>query len=308
MKMEDEVIAPKGLERVFLLPGELCVASEPMFMATLLGSCVAVCIYNRHNGAAAMNHFLRDRHPSPAEPKGKYGDTAISYIVTSLLNMDARTDHYEAKIFGGGAVVGHLGIGAGIGDTNIAMAKHTLQKFGIPIVESDVGGKHGRKIYFNTKTFEVVVRPIGTHRKDISDRNIRVLIVDDCQIARKILRKLIESVPGFEVAGEAADAFEARDKILELEPDVISLDIIMPKMDGLDFLEKIMRFKPVPVVICSTIAKVNSPIERKAKKLGAICVVDKELLYSPQGQQEVRREYIPALKTAATTHVTKTIL
>ena len=303
MKIEDEVIAPSGLERVFLLPGELCVSREPMFMATLLGSCVAVCVYNKHNGAAAMNHFLRDRHPGLDEPQGKYGDTSTAYLIKSLLNMDARLDHYEAKVFGGGAVVGHLGIGAGIGETNIAAAKAVLNKFGIPIVVSDVGGKHGRKIYFNTRLFEVTVRPIGTHRKDISDRNIRVLIVDDCQIARKILRKLIESAAGFEVVGEAGDAFEARDKILELEPDVISLDIIMPRMDGLDFLEKIMKFKPIPVVICSTIAKVDSPIARKAKKLGAICVVDKELLYSPQGQQEVRREYIPALKTAATTHV-----
>ena len=303
MSQQDEVITPGGLERVFLLPGELCVSREPMFMATLLGSCVAVCAYNRHNGAAAMNHFLRDRFPGEHESRGKYGDTSTEYIIRSLFAMDARVEHYEAKIFGGGAVVGHLGVGAGIGDTNIVAARMVLRKFGIPVVESDVGGKHGRKVYFNTRTFEVTIRPIGTQHKDISHRNIRVLLVDDCQIARKIERKLIESVPGFEVVGEAADAFEARDKILELDPDVVSLDIIMPRMDGLDFLEKLMKFRPTPVVICSTIAKVDSPVARRAKKLGAICVVDKELLYSPLGQQEVRREYIPALKTAATTRM-----
>jgi two-component system chemotaxis response regulator CheB len=274
-----------------------------MFMATLLGSCVAVCLYNKHSGAAAMNHFLRDRCRSSVEPKGKFGDTSITHIVKGLLSMDDKIGHYEAKVFGGGAVVGNLTVGSGIGADNILVAEEMLKKFGIPIVAKDVGGKNGRKVYFNTKDNTVKTRQIGATRKDFSDRNIRVLIVDDCQIARKILRKIIQSVPGFEVAGEAGDAFEARDKILELEPDVVSLDIIMPRMDGLDFLEKLMRFKPTPVVIISTIAKINSPIERKAKSLGAVRVVDKELLYSAEGQALIMREYIPALRTAASTHM-----
>ena len=297
--MEEEIIAPKGMERVFLLPGELCVTQDPLFIATLLGSCVAVCLYNKHSGAAAMNHFLRAQKPAGPEPFGKFGDTSTRHIIKGLMAFDEKISHYEAKVFGGGAVVGHLGIGAGIGKENIVAAKEVLQEFQIPIVESDIGGKHGRKVYFNTKTNQVFIRYIGSHRKDFSEKNIRVLLVDDCQIARRILRKLLEAIPGFEIAGEAVDAYEARDKILELNPDVVSLDIIMPRMDGLDFLEKLMQFRPTPVVILSTIAKVNSPIERKAKKLGAVCVVDKELLYNEQGLENIRREYIPALKTAA---------
>ena len=58
--MNDEVVKPKDMNRVFLLPGELCISQEPIFMATLLGSCVTVCIYNRKTGSAGMNHFLRD--------------------------------------------------------------------------------------------------------------------------------------------------------------------------------------------------------------------------------------------------------
>jgi len=83
--VNDEVLTPGGMKRIFLLPGELCVTKEPTFLATLLGSCVAVCIYNRHTGAAGMNHFIRDRMTDKAEPQGKFGDTSTSYLIKSLL-------------------------------------------------------------------------------------------------------------------------------------------------------------------------------------------------------------------------------
>jgi chemotaxis receptor (MCP) glutamine deamidase CheD/CheY-like chemotaxis protein len=297
--MQDEVVAPAGMERVFLLPGELCVAREPSFLATLLGSCVAVCVYNRKTGTAAMNHFVRDRRVDSTEPSGKFGDTSTSYLIKSLLQDDPTIGHYEAKVFGGGAVVGHLGVGMGIGRDNIAVALAVLEHYKIPVVEQDVGQKHGRKIYFNTKTTQVDVRPIVMRHKDYSGRKVRVLIVDDSEVIRKILRKDIEGSPEFEVCGEASDAYQARDLILELDPDVISLDIIMPKLDGLDFLEKLMKFKPKPVVIVSTIAKAGSPIALRAKKLGACCVIDKEELSLYKGPVYARNKYLAALKTAS---------
>ncbi|MFH0754798.1 MAG: hypothetical protein V2A70_09540 [Candidatus Omnitrophota bacterium] len=87
----------------------------------------------------------RDSHPGLSEPQGKYGDSSRAYLVSSLLNMDVHLNHYEARIFGGGAVVGCRWTGAGIGETNIALAKQALGKFGMPTVASDVGGKHGQK-------------------------------------------------------------------------------------------------------------------------------------------------------------------
>ncbi len=297
--MQDEVLAPSGMERVFLLPGELCVAREPLFLATLLGSCVAVCLYNRKTGTAAMNHFVRDRRVNSTEPSGRFGDTSTSYLIKSLLQDDPTISHYEAKVFGGGAVVGHLGVGMGIGEDNIAVALDILNQFRIPVVEKDVAGKNGRKIYFNTQTTTVDVRPIVMRHKDYSDRKVRVLIVDDSAVIRKILRKDIECSKDFEVCGEAGDAYEARDMILELDPDVISLDIIMPGLDGLGFLEKLMKYKPKPVVIVSTIAKAGSPVAARAKKLGAVCAIDKEELSLYKGPSYARNKYLAALKTAS---------
>ncbi|MCA9408694.1 MAG: response regulator [Candidatus Omnitrophica bacterium] len=296
-----------SLERVFLLPGEYHITKKSKQLATLLGSCVAVCLYNDKNKNAAMNHFIRDKASANDKLIGRFGDLSIRHILKVLMSVDSNCKNYKAKIYGGGAVVGHLGLGVGIGKQNIAMAEMILAENKIPIVERDVGGTQGRKIYFDTSNFNVESRLIGEERKDFSKRNIRVLIVDDSAIVRKILRKIIETTEGIEVVGEAGDAFEARDLMISTDPDVISLDIIMPKLDGLKFLEKIMVHYPKPVIIVSTIAKSKSDIARKAEKLGAVGVVDKDSLEIYKGLERAYREYIPMIRTAANRIVEKKV-
>ncbi len=304
--MNSEPVAPSDLERVFLLPGEYHITKKPKYIATLLGSCVAVCVYNVKNGSAAMNHFVRDRATNPNETDiGRFGDLSTRNIIDKLLTLDPTVGNYKAKIYGGGNVVSHLGSGVRIGEENIAMAKEVLLEYRIPIVESDVGGTRGRKIYFNTSDFSVIVRPTGEERKDFRSKNIRVLVVDDSTIVRNILSRIINDTPGMEVCGQAKDAFEARDLILSTDPDVISLDIIMPKLDGLKFLDKIMRHFPKPIVIVSTIAKDNSAIAKKAMELGAVGVVDKDSLQIYKGIEIAKKEYIPMLRTAASRVVRK---
>ena len=82
---------------------------------------------------------------------------------------------------------------------------------------------------------------------------IRVLIVDDSATARAVLREILESDPSIEVVATASDAYVARDKIVELKPDVVCLDVEMPRMDGLTFLRKLMRYYPLPVIIVSSL-------------------------------------------------------
>ena len=297
--MNDEIVMPSDMERVFLLPGELCVTEKPVMLATLLGSCVAVCLYNRKTGSAGMNHFLRNRALGPNEPCGKSGDTSTTHLIKALLLKDKTASHLEAKIFGGGEVVASLGLVGGIGADNILMARKILEQYNIPIIKEDVGGKQGRKIYFNTKSFDVQVRLIMARHRDFSNRKIRVLIVDDSRLVRKIIRKQIESSTELEVCAEAQDAFEARNMLLETDPDVISLDIIMPGLDGLDFLAKIMQYKPTPVVIVSTIAKAGSAIDKRARELGALGVIDKEKLGLYKKNEGDQFNFLAVLKAAA---------
>ena len=277
-------------------------------MATLLGSCVAVCLKHESKPYAAMNHYLLASNPGGGDPdKGRFGDTSIETIVWLMKKLD-ESGKLTAKIYGGGAVVGHLGATSDIGGKNIEMARSMLKKKGIPIVAEDVGGVRGRRIYFDTAANNVVVKTISKSeegdkllekRREIASRKTRVLVVDDSPLVRKILVKAIGNTKDMEVCGEAGDAFEARDRILELDPDVISLDIIMPKLDGLQFLKSLSQHYPKPVVICSTIAKDQSQVSSKAREYGAVDVIDKDRLELYKGPEVIQQVYIPKIRMAA---------
>lgn len=136
-------------------------------------------------------------------------------------------------------------------------------------------------------------------------RRIKVLIVDDSAIVRSLLAKAMEGEPDIEVVGQARDAFEAREMLLERGPDVLTLDIIMPKMDGVTFLKKLMVYHPLPVIICSTIAKSGSQAELRSDKIGAVDVIDKESLNLYSGLDTVKKILIPKIRAAARTRVFK---
>jgi two-component system, chemotaxis family, protein-glutamate methylesterase/glutaminase len=104
---------------------------------------------------------------------------------------------------------------------------------------------------------------------------IRVLIVDDSAVVRKTLSDQLEQYPDIEVVGSAIDPYHARDMIVRLEPDVITLDIEMPRMDGLSFLAKLMKHYPLPVVVVSSLTPQNSEMAIRALALGAVEVICK---------------------------------
>lgn len=104
---------------------------------------------------------------------------------------------------------------------------------------------------------------------------IKVLIIDDSSMVRKIFTRELAKDPEIEVVGTAPDPFIGRDKILNLKPDVLILDIEMPRMDGLTFLEKIMKHYPMPVIIVSSLAKKGCDVAFRALELGAVEVMAK---------------------------------
>jgi two-component system chemotaxis response regulator CheB len=114
----------------------------------------------------------------------------------------------------------------------------------------------------------------------------KVLIVDDSALIRSVMSEIVGSQPDMEVVGTAPDPLVARDLIKRTNPDVLTLDVEMPKMDGLDFLEKLMRLRPMPVLMVSSLTERGSEITMRALELGAVDFVTKPKLSIQTGMRE----------------------
>jgi two-component system chemotaxis response regulator CheB len=130
-------------------------------------------------------------------------------------------------------------------------------------------------------------------------RKVRVLIVDDSATVRQTLKAVLESDPDIEVLATASDPFVAVERIRDQVPDVITLDIEMPRMDGLTFLEKIMSQHPIPIVICSSLTDAGSKVALAALERGAVEVINKPKVGTAQFLQESRIRICDVVKCAA---------
>ncbi len=130
-------------------------------------------------------------------------------------------------------------------------------------------------------------------------RKIRVLIVDDSAIMREMLAQILKSAPDIEVAGMAEDPYDARAQIKALNPDVVTLDVEMPKMDGLTFLEKIMTLRPMPVVMISGLTQDNSEMALRALEIGAVDIVAKSKVNLDLSLAEKEAEIVAKIRGAA---------
>jgi two-component system chemotaxis response regulator CheB len=130
---------------------------------------------------------------------------------------------------------------------------------------------------------------------------IKVLIVDDSAVIRRMLSAELSRIGGIEVIGTARDAYDARDKVLALRPDVLTLDIDMPKIDGLTFLAKLMKHYPMPVVVISSMTPSGSEQAVRALALGAIDVVPKPA--PPHTLADLTPVLVEKIRTAAQAHL-----
>ena len=128
---------------------------------------------------------------------------------------------------------------------------------------------------------------------------IRVLVIDDSALIRQVLTELLNADPAIEVVGCAPDPYVARDRIKALSPDVLTLDIEMPRMDGLSFLKKLMALHPMPVVVVSTLTQKGADAAIHALELGAVDYVAKPLLDIRRGMAELGAELVAKVKLAA---------
>ncbi len=130
-------------------------------------------------------------------------------------------------------------------------------------------------------------------------KRIRVLTIDDSALMRQVLATLLSKDSEIEVIGTAPDPYIAREKIKALNPDVLTLDVEMPKMDGLTFLEKLMRGHPMPVVMVSSLTEVGCQTTLRALELGAVDFITKPKIDLREGMEEIAQDLIAKVKAAA---------
>lgn len=144
-------------------------------------------------------------------------------------------------------------------------------------------------------------RPAGSEGRQTA--RIRVLIVDDSAIVRQVLTRELARADDIEVVGSAPDPYVARDRIVELEPDVVLLDLEMPRMDGLTFLKKLMKFYPLPVIIVSSLTPRGSELAVEAMSSGAVEVMCKP--GSAMSVNDMSEELIQKIRAASRARVSK---
>ncbi len=127
----------------------------------------------------------------------------------------------------------------------------------------------------------------------------RVVVVDDSALVRSLLTEIVNRQSDMECIGSAADPFAAREMIRNLNPDVITLDVEMPRMDGLDFLARLMRLRPMPVVMVSTLTERGAEVTLKALELGAVDFVAKPKVGIADGLKQLSEEITDKIRTAS---------
>ncbi len=132
---------------------------------------------------------------------------------------------------------------------------------------------------------------------------IKVLVVDDSAMVRQTLAELLASDPAITVVGTASDPYVAAKHMESVVPDVITLDVEMPRMDGITFLKKLMTQHPIPVVICSTLTEQGAETTLKALEYGAVDIIQKPKIGTKQFLEESRIRIIDAVKAASRAHV-----
>lgn len=159
----------QGLPRIIIDPGESYVTKKNEIISTLLGSCVAACLYDPVNRVIGMNHFLLAQQHSAhnaallGSEGGRYGIHAMELLINQMLKQGAQRIHLKAKAFGGGDVLklgNELRGGQSIGAINCEFIKTFLSTERIPLVASGLGGHIGRNIFFLASDFSVYVKTI----------------------------------------------------------------------------------------------------------------------------------------------------
>lgn len=316
-KREWKAMTKEGLSLLHLQISELVVCSEPTVISTVLGSCISVCLHSEKSRVGGMIHYALPKAPPHLDPEEsfRYGDIAIPHLIEEMSRMTGEPpSRFKAKVTGGAKEIPGQGASFQVGAENIQMAREMLQKYGIPLIGEAVGGTQGRKVLFHTATGRLQVAQIGASSSRIvrptpdvpqdsppaskSSAPKRVLIVDDSKTIRGLISRILTEDPSLEIVGQAEDPLQAEALLKKTRPDVITLDIHMPKMTGVEWLERLLPKNPIPVVMITSLQMQEGNLVFRALELGAVDYIQKPNLSELPTLGPVIREKVKAAASA----------
>lgn len=296
-----------SIQTIYLNVGELIVAKTPVVVSTVLGSCISVCLFNKERSAGGIIHFALPRPGESifVEQELRYGEFAIPQLVEELRNLTGNQyTNFQAKIVGGGIdTKGVCRSSFRVGSENIRTTRAILSDYGIPIVGESVGGESGRRVIFHIPSGRLQVAKMRGHSEPVSNsrpaeekiaafasksnfsqsetkigpQKRKVLIVDDSKSVRDLLCRILEDDLDLQIIGVASNAVEAANIVAKTKPDVITLDIHMPIMTGVQWLEKLLPTNPIPVVMISSLQLQEGNEVFRALELGAVDYIQKPI-------------------------------
>lgn len=311
---------------VSLKIGELFTANKVVVVETILNSpCVAVCVFVPGTDVGGMVHFAMPSAPPTVDKRSQfnYGDLAVTALVKSLEEQSGKpSSTFSAKVIGGAKVPGTRPTKFNTGEQNIKIAKKVLTQFNIKVVGEDVGGESDRHAFFHVSGGRLQVAPLEkpttTTMKsplvsaatisaakeekksaaEASDRKRKVLIVDDSKTIRDLLVRVLSEDTQLEIVGTATNPIEAQEMLKSVKPDVITLDIHMPEMTGVEWLEKLLPRMSIPVVMITSLQLQDGNEVFKALELGAVDYIQKPVLNEIKEMAPVIREKVKSASYA----------
>jgi two-component system, chemotaxis family, protein-glutamate methylesterase/glutaminase len=284
------------MKNIKLKPGEFAYCEEPSIVSTEVDSSVVVCIWDKKRNIGGICSYNKPVNPDKEKFSNEYGNNAILNLVKLFKYNGSEKDDLVSKIIGGGLnKESNVDANHQFGSENTKTALRLLDKFDISVTGNSTGGDKAKKVQFNSSTGKVRFNPVVSDTELQIVKPKKILIVDDSAAVRTLLKKMISSDPFFVVMGEARDPIEAMDIIAKEKPDAITLDIHMPRMDGITFLKQYMPKSPIPTIMISAANEGSSSKTLEALSHGAFHYIEKPS-YTNVG--EITDELCSILKAA----------
>lgn len=271
-------------KKKFLLPGERFFSEEPYLIVSIACSnYITITFYDCENKYGGMVSLDVIAQASSGLLESQAEVPEINSILETINECGIKLEDVEANIFS--ALSQERTINGGEIRSSVNTIAKEIEGSGCKEVNTEVKEARGMKVYF--KNWDNSLRSIETaecefcnlkENRSSEDKNIKIVIVDDSQLVQNILARTIGEDYDMAIVGTASDAFSATEEILVKNPDVVILDVVMPHINGLKYLQSIMRYYPKPVIIFSTMGKSGGDIEKQAYEIGAVDVLDKRSL------------------------------